>query len=348
MKLTNERKELYEQLESKILNTKLDLYEGDVVNNNKIWIKKECDSLHESHYDYPYLQLLKHYEINGMIKPGKKIFDASSGSAGISLAGIGSELGYDVHIALPAGGEKARETEIVKRGGIIHETDEVSYVNGFMRFTPRFLVSNRDCFFINHSLGSSKTEMNEIALKAFEKIATESLEQIQKYGEKLDYFVPALGNGSTLVGPGRVFKKNEVSIKGFEPFQSGLVYDMLYPGKYAEEFGIEPGTLKRHKLPGMSFQQLGKHVPVPTYDFAIKTKLLDDVILLSDSFMNSEYETLTSNKHPTNLPRWDIEQYKDFGRSTNGGIQVCKMLAKSTDSKNYLIIGYDKKNRYDF
>lgn len=352
-KLSIEREKIYNDLESKVTNTPLTLYNGEVPNGNKIWIKRECDSLFGAHYDFPYLMLFKHYESTGEIKPGDNVFESTSGSAGVSCAGIAKALGYNPYIVVPPRGEKAREEAIINQGATLDFTNDPNkYVNGFLEYVKRFLVEkkreNTQMFFLNHSMGKTKEELNETVLKGFERISTESISELEKLGLNIDYYVPGLGNGSTLVGPGRVFDKNKTKIIGFEPFQSALVYSMLHPEEYEKKYGIEPGTLPRHILPGLTFQEKGgKHVPTPTYTYAVKTGLIDDVVLLSDKFMDKEYNEITGRKDTLLLPHWDKEVYSNVGRSTLGGISVCKKLAENVSDKNFLIIGYDHADRYD-
>jgi len=345
--LNHERKKLYDNLEKKLVNTPLEKYRGEVPNGNSIWIKRQCDSLFGSHYDLPYLNLFKHYESIGAIKPGDKIFETTSGSAGISVAGIGKLLGYECHIAIPDGGEKVRVEDIKKNGGIVYLTEKNKYVNGFLGFAPRFLAKNRDIFYLNHSMGKTKKEINEITISSMEKISRESLESLNSNGKDIDYFVPAIGNGSSLLGPGRVFDKSKTKVIGFEPFMSGLAYDLVYPGKYEEVYGIKPGSLPKQGLPGMSFQIKGRHTPIPAIKKAVKENILKGVVLVSDEKNDRNYFELTGKKLSEDLPHWDKNLYGEFGRSTQAGIQVSKKLAKDVSNKNFLIIGYDKIERYD-
>jgi len=159
--------------------------------------------------------------------------------------------------------------------------------------------------------------------------------------------VPAIGNGSSLLGPGRVFDKSKTKIIGFEPFMSGFAHDILSPGKYEMIYGIKPGTLPKQQLPGMSFQINGKHPPVPHIQDAVKRKILDEVILVTDEPTDKNYFQLTGRNISNELPHWDKDLYDSLGRSTQAGIQVCKKLAKDVSNKNFLIIGYDKIERYD-
>ncbi len=123
MTMDTQRRQLYQNLYARIGRTPLIEYEGEVPRGNRIFIKRECDNPFGSHYDRVYLALFRHYEEEGRIKPGDTVLETTSGSAGISFAGIGKFLGYQCRVAIPAGGEKARVTALEGEGAEIIFTD---------------------------------------------------------------------------------------------------------------------------------------------------------------------------------------------------------------------------------
>ena len=374
--MQDDRGTVYRELEAEVGRTRLMRYGGEVPNDNTIWIKREFDNLFGSHYDRVYLELFKHHEAEGNIKSGDKILETSSGSAGVSFAGMGKKLGFDCYMALPAGGEKARERAILEQlpdEEHLILTDADKYVNGFPRFLRRFLVKNKDYFFINHSMGPNGAN-NEQTLSALEGIANESFGEL----DDIHYFIPAIGNGSSVLGPGRVFQhwngimygvlgtfmeegapynlpgfdlgKEAQSIEDsrtkiipFETFQAAVMYDLKHPGEYENRFGIKPGSLSRHTLPGTSFQGIDfPHI-------RNSLELVDEVALVSDERMDTEYNELTGRDDTRELIHWDspIQGADEFGRTTKAGINVALNIAEGVNGKNFLVIGYDRAERYD-
>jgi cysteine synthase len=337
-KINMNRSQLYDSLSKRIGNTPLVRYDGEVSSGNEIWIKRECDGPFESHYDRVYLALFRHFEGSGKIQPGDDVFETTSGSAGVSFAGIGRELGYNCHVAIPAGGERAREDAITAQGAKIYLTPEEDYVSGFMDFILPFLKSHPGFFFMNHSMGR-KGRNNEITLSALEGIVREVLDVFP-----IDVFIPGIGNGSSVLGPGRILQDSG-RVVGFETFQSGAAFEQMYAGRYARLFGIKPGTLSRHQLPGTSFPG----IDFPHIRNAVSDRVLDQVILVNGPRMEREYKKIGGRGDLSLLPRWDtpLVGLDDLGRSTRAGVVVALNLAKSERNKRFLVIGYDKADRYD-
>ena len=342
--MKDHRLERYSEIEKTVGSTALVPYKGDVPNDNSIWIKRECDNPFGSHYDRVYLQLFRSFEESGM-EPGTKVLETTSGAAGVSFAGIGKLLGYECFVALPAGGEKAREDAIKEQlpsPDHLIFTPADQYISGFPSFLKRFLADHRDFVFLNHSMGSrdrasGRYTNNEVTLKALEGIAREALHEVA-----VDYFLPAVGNGSSILGPGRVFE-NGTQVIPFETFQSAVAYELRHPGEYEKKFGIQPGTLSRHKLPGTSYQG----IDFPHIRNSIG--LICDVALVSDAAMDKEYERITGRQESRRLPHWDVTltNHEDLGRTGKAAISVALQLAENTKGKNFLVIAYDKASRYD-
>ena len=334
------RRRLFLELGQKIGKTPLVVSGLEVPNGNQILIKRECDNPFGSHYDRVYLELFRYYESVGRIRPGDQLLETSSGSAGVSFAAIGLSLGYDCYVAIPADGEKARE-EAIKE--YLPEKDHLiftpaeEYLGGFPEFIRTFLSRNKGFFFMNHSMGK-KGKNNELALSALSHIAIEVLRSMSD----VDYFVPAIGNGSSVLGVGRKLNAEGTKVIPFETFQSAAMYDLLNPGKYESKFGIKPGTLSRHQLPGTSYQG----VDFPHIRNALG--LVGKVVLVSDAQMDKEYSELTGRTDSKGLVHWDqIGSLADYGRTTLAGLAVAMELAQGVRNKKILVIAYDKAERYD-
>jgi cysteine synthase len=117
----------------------------------------------------------------------------------------------------------------------------------------------------------------------------------------------------------------------------------MYPGRYEETYGIKPGSLSRHCLPGTSFQGIDfPHIRLAFQD----ERLVDETILVSDAKTDREYRELHNLTLTENLPHWDDHNIP-YGRTTRAGLAVALAKAKKVQDQNFVVLAYDKPDRYD-
>jgi len=293
-----------------------------------------------SHYDRAFGPLVQHYIEMGKLLPGGTILETTSGNAGVSCARVARLLGLRCIIAIPKGIENAREKAIENEGARVIPVPG-DYVNAFPKFALDFLVKNRDVVYLNHSMGPNKTE-NRIVTNAMAQIGVELIDEL----DRIDAFVVAFGNGSSVLGPGRDLKRHNPNMQliGFESAQSGDAYDKRYPGRYKDMLGIDLGSLPRHKLYGTSYPGIN----FPHTRIAFAEGLVDHVVLVSDRWVDADYRRIIKKEMPRDLPRWDSISYPPYGRSTRAGIVVALHVAPQLlESSNIVLLAYDREDRYD-
>ncbi|MBS3119439.1 pyridoxal-phosphate dependent enzyme [Candidatus Woesearchaeota archaeon] len=343
-KLGSERAGLYLRLRRLIRPTTVEIYEGPVPNDNEIHIIRLDRKPFGSHYDDVYLSLFLEFEGTGQIVPGDKVLETTSGSAGVSFAGIGRELGYRCIVAIPAGGEQARVDAIKAQGAEVILTDAEKYVSGFPRWILRYLATNRDVTFLNHSMGPTdprtrKPTINGVTIEAMSKWAYRARAQIGLP----DIYFPGIGNGSSVLGPGGTFGAYVI---GFESVLSGVVYELIHPGRYEGMFGVEPGSLGRHNLPGLS----GKGIEFPHIEAAIRMGYLNEVVLVGDGFAINLFREVTGRSPPPeHVVRWDAIDPGDpsIGRTGRASIAVALDTARKVHGLKFATVSYDSMDRYD-
>lgn len=322
-------------------------------NNNSLVIKKECDyPLGENHYGRCYLSLINDLEKKGEIKPGQRLYDFTSGSAGIALSAVCKAKGYQAVVAMPAGGEKAREKAILDLGAELHLTDEIRYVEGAPMFNLRFLAKNRDCHFLCHMMDKNpegNPVPKESALSAIGEAMTEVGQSLQG---KIDHFVAVSGNGTTQYGYGRVLRKiyPDIKIWGHESLESSFMFEKKYPDRLEKELGINKDQFlkfSRHRLPGSSYRVTW---PVPSLDASLPQS--SGQFLVYDQKAAREFLQITGHALPKKdyLVRWDTPcppEIEKFGRTTLTSFRVVESLANKYKNQIFLIVAYDKANRYD-
>lgn len=349
--MNTQRKNLYARMMSEVRNSPVTTIEFE---GNTYHFKLDYKLPYgECHYSRVFLKLIYLKECLGLIKPGDTLLETTSGSGGRAAAAVATALGYKIKIAVPAGGEKARERAIEAAGAELILTPAEAYVNGFPEFIKRFLVKHPGTHYINHMMGDVTgrgTVVNVDAIDAFRPF----VEEVVGAGIQPDVVICPLGNGTTTLPMAEGFKllSHDVKIVGFEAVSSALVYRKKFPGKYTEVFGdINPELVPRHDLPGTT--PANPIMPVPALDAVVP--LLDLVGLVTDDHIDRNFFDTFGFK-PVDKSRWVVkwddfhhEAQAEFGRTGRAGFAVAVKLARMTkmSDKHFLIPVFDAAWHYD-
>lgn len=306
----------------------------------------------ECHYARVFTKLIYLKECLGIFNPGDTLLETTSGSGGRAAAAVATALGYKIKIAIPAGGEKAREEAILKAGAELHLTPAESYVNGFPDFIKTFLAEHPGTKYINHVMGDISGRggsINGVAIDAFRPFVDEVVE----VGVKPDIVICPLGNGTTTLPMVTGFKYlfRKVTVIGFESVAAAYAHRRYYPGKYEKIFGINPDIFSRHDLPGSSPSHTT--FPMPALDAAIP--LLDGVGVVTSSYIDQLFTKSVGFK-PSDKSEWVVkwddfyhEALLEFGRTGRAGFAVAVTYARKhkLEAKHFLIPVFDAAWHYD-
>lgn len=306
----------------------------------------------ECHYARIFAKLFFYKELLGVIKPGDTLLETTSGSGGRAAAAIAKELGYKIVIAIPSGGEKARERAIVNLGADLRFTPKKDYVNGFPLFIKKFLINNRGTKYLNHMMGDINGRgscINTLVINAFKTFNDEVLQQ----GINPDYIISPLGNGTNTLGLIDFKKIGNSKIVGFESVIAAMSYREKFPGKYENTFKVnDPSVFGRHDLPGSSPTMA--IFPKPALDETIH--FLDEVILVTSQRINKKFKKKMGYfpmEKSSWVAQWDtyknLDFLSEFGRTGVAGFAAAHKLAQKQDlkGKSFLIPVFDAAWHYD-
>lgn len=151
------------------------------------------------------IYMIKDAEVNGRLKPGYTIIEATAGNTGIGIALAAINKGYNVIFVVPEKFSTEKQTLMRAFGAKIINTPKEKGMLGAIEKADELL----------------KTIDNSISLRQFENEAnplahyeTTGLEIYEALEGKIDYFVAGAGSGGTYTGVIRYFKEQNKNIKG--------------------------------------------------------------------------------------------------------------------------------------
>ncbi len=197
----------------------------------KLECTNPCGSIKDRIADY----ILRESEARGLLRPGMRIIEATSGNTGIAFAHFARQRGYPMTVVMPENMTDERK-DIVRAFGAdlilcsakgsfaeaARIRDELAHVNGWFNPDQFSNPLNEECH--------------------FETTGRELLGQVaEQTGRPIGAFVAGVGTGGTLIGVGRRLRAAfpEVRIVAVEPAESAVMTGGT-PGAHAI-FGIGDG-----------------------------------------------------------------------------------------------------------
>lgn len=325
--MNNSREKLYQQIEQTIGNTNLyEIHNIQVPGENRIFCKEEWLNPTGSHYDRVYIRLYYEYEKDGKIIPGEThLVETTSGNAGVSFSWLANKLGYDATVIIPKDMPKPRIYEMRKHGTEIIFSEAGQYVKGVVRKLREYLVEyknthEKQAFCLDHS----RRKTSYLALNS---IAEEIHEQLSKKGLTPDYFIGAIGNGTTTAGVFNYYQEiNElIRMVGVEPYESPVFFNQKFPGRFMEIYGKEP-EFRPHNLIGAG----GWGVKFPN----VQLETFEDIYLCKEEEWQQHVDLL------------QYVEKKPVGRTSAACLNAAIKLSEKVKNKNIFIFFYDPLWKY--
>jgi cysteine synthase A len=182
-----------------------------------IYAKQESFNLTGSIKDRMALHILEQAYLDGTVRPGDRIAEATSGNTGISFSAIGRALGHPVTIFMPDWMSAERMALIASFGAsIVPVSREQGGFLGSIRLSEELAASTPrvflPCQFSNEA--NARAHMDTTG--------PEIWMQLKSAGVSPDAFVAGVGTGGTVMGVGRYLRERvpHVRIHPVEPLES--------------------------------------------------------------------------------------------------------------------------------
>ena len=135
---------------------------------------------------------------HGLLTPGRRILEATSGNTGIADAMIGRALGFGVTLCVPGNASRERRAILAAYGAELVFTDPLEGTDGAIRSARTLAAARPDLYFYADQYSNPANWRAH-----FETTAPEI---VQETGGRLTHFVAGLGTSGTFTGITRYLK----------------------------------------------------------------------------------------------------------------------------------------------
>lgn len=162
--------------------------------------------------------LIEQAERHGLLKPGQRVLEPTSGNTGIGLAAICKTKGYPLTCVMPENTSEERRQLLTMFGAEIIASPANEGSNGAVRLAQQLAAADPELY-MPFQYGNAAN-----ALAHYETTAPEIIADLPD----ITAFVAGLGTGGTVTGAGRRLKAWNPDIKVFaaEPEYGDLVYGL--------------------------------------------------------------------------------------------------------------------------
>lgn len=183
--------------------------------SNVVMAKLEGNNPAGSVKDRPALNMIKQAEINGDIKPGDNLIEATSGNTGIALAMAATIKGYRITLIMPSHMSKERRAVMKAFGAEIILTPEVGGMEAAIDLAREMASEGRGTV-----LNQFSNQYNP--LSHYKGTGPEIWRDTQG---KITHFVSSMGTTGTIMGVSRYLKEQDpdIQIIGVQPVEGSQI-----------------------------------------------------------------------------------------------------------------------------
>lgn len=177
----------------------------DLAPGVRVFAKAEWYNPGGSVKDRPVLWMLRDAERRGLLRPGVRIADATSGNTGIAYATLGAALGYGVTLAMPANASVERKRLLRALGAEVILTDAGEGIDGSIRTIRELVAREPDRYFYPDQFNNPANP-----LAHYQTTGPEIWNQTEG---AVTHFVAALGTSGTFMGTSRRLREYQPQVE---------------------------------------------------------------------------------------------------------------------------------------
>lgn len=211
---------------------RLDRIDPDLPPDVAVYAKAEWYNPGGSVKDRPALWMIRDGERRGLLRPGMRIADATSGNTGIAYATLGAALGYQVTLALPANASPERLRILRSLGAELVLTEPLEGMDAAIRRIRALVQEHPERYFYPDQYN------NPANPRAHEESTAPEI-WVQTSGQ-VTHFVAALGTSGTFMGVGRFLRAQNPDVRLFAVQPDGP-YHALEGVKHMATTALVPG-----------------------------------------------------------------------------------------------------------
>ena len=207
----------------------------------EVWMKLEGLNPGGSIKDRTALGMIVDAEQRGVLRPGDRIVEPTSGNTGIGLAQVASARGYRLTLCIPSSMSEERKRTLRAYGAELVFTDP----------ERRMLAAIEEAERIRDSTGAFLPNQFENPANPAIHYATTGPELWRGMEGRIDAFVYGTGTGGTISGAGRYLKEQDPKIRviAVEPGRSAVLHGEER-GQHQFQ-GMGPGFVPRNLDTGL-------------------------------------------------------------------------------------------------
>ncbi len=181
----------------------------------KLYAKLEGDNPGGSVKDRPAKSMILKAQERGVLKPGMKLVEPTSGNTGIALAMIAAVAGYEMHLVMPESATPERVKTMRAYGAVVHLTPAAQGMEGTIDFAHSMVAAGG--YFMLDQFSNPDN-----VLAHYETTGPEIWRDTEG---AITHFVSSMGTTGTIMGCSRFLKEKNpaVHIVGAQPAEGSSI-----------------------------------------------------------------------------------------------------------------------------